>query len=80
MRIVLLVLYFLKIEKVELVNYVKEISEATHTSDVAIAGASMIAYAVTLAAEDKNWKEIIEGVLDIHDIAIKEGEQTFLHQ
>ena len=39
----------------------------------------MIAYAVTLA-EDKNWKEIIEGVLDIHDIAIKEGEQTFLHQ
>ena len=37
----------------------------------------MIAYAVTLAAEDKNWKEIIEGVLDIHDIAIKEGEQTF---
>ena len=36
----------------------------------------MIAYAVTLAAEDKR-KEIIEGVLDIHDIAIKEGEQTF---
>ena len=40
----------------------------------------MIAYAVTLAAEDKNWKEIIEGVLDIHDIAIKEENKLFLHQ
>ena len=77
MRIAPIGTLFSKDQKVELVNYVKEISEATHTSDVAIAGASMIAYAVTLAAEDKNWKEIIEGVLDIHDIAIKEGEQTF---
>ena len=79
MRIAPIGTLFSKDQKVELVNYVKEISEVTHTSDVAIAGASMIAYAVTLA-EDKNWKEIIEGVLDIHDIAIKEGEQTFLHQ
>ncbi|HDE3189690.1 TPA: ADP-ribosylglycohydrolase family protein [Staphylococcus aureus] len=77
MRIAPIGTLFSKDQKVELVNYVKEISEVTHTSDVAIAGASMIAYAVTLAAEDKNWKEIIEGVLEIHDIAIKEGEQTF---
>ena len=63
MRIAPIGTLFSKDQKVELVNYVKEISEVTHTSDVAIAGASMIAYAVTLAAEDKNWKEIIEGVL-----------------
>ena len=49
MRIAPIGTLFSKDQKVELVNYVKEISEATHTSDVAIAGASMIAYAVTLA-------------------------------
>ena len=49
MRIAPIGTLFSKDQKVELVNYVKEISEVTHTSDVAIAGASMIAYAVTLA-------------------------------
>ena len=48
MRIAPIGTLFSKDQKVELVNYVKEISEVTHTSDVAIAGASMIAYAVTL--------------------------------
>ena len=32
----------------------RKLVKLPHTSDVAIAGASMIAYAVTLAAEDKN--------------------------
>ena len=77
MRIAPIGTLFSKDQKLELINYVKGISETTHTSDVAIAGASMIAYAVTLAVEDKHWEEIIEGVLDIHEIAINEGAQTF---
>lgn len=77
MRIAPIGTLFTSAQKSDLIEYVKKISEPTHASDVSISGASMIAYAVSLAIEDKSWEEIIQGAIDINDTALVKGEQTF---
>lgn len=58
-------------------SVVSKISKVTHSTDVAIAGASMIAQAVASAVGGRNFDEIMEDVLEIHDIAIGTGEPTY---
>lgn len=60
-----------------LIDYVRQISEPTHASDIAVAGASMIAYAVSLAMEDRDWDDIMKETMSIYDDALKEGNETF---
>jgi len=64
-------------EKEKLAEYVFHISEVTHKTDVAIAGAAMIAEAVSSAIEDKNWTDIIHNVFSIYPIAMKFGHETY---
>ncbi len=59
-----------------LAKTVAKISVVTHGTDVAIAGASMIAQAVASALANRSFDEIIEDVCTIHDIAIKLGEPS----
>ncbi|TXJ13634.1 ADP-ribosylglycohydrolase family protein [Brachyspira aalborgi] len=56
---------------------VANISRVTHSSDVTIAGAAMIAQAVASALLHKNFDDIIKDVILIHDIAIKLGAPTY---
>lgn len=56
---------------------VANISKVTHSSDVTIAGASMIAQAVASALLHKDFDNIINDVFLIHDIAIKLGTPTY---
>src|SRR5699024_12193517 len=37
----------------------------------------MIAFAVSLAIEDKSWDEIMEQTIDLYDEALREGNETF---
>lgn len=56
---------------------VAQISKVTHGTDVAVAGASMVAQAVASAIGGRNFDEIIEDTLRMHDIAIALGEATY---
>lgn len=63
-------------QKKELCDYVKKISEITHSSDITVAGASMIAMAVASALEKENRDQMIQDVLDIEDYAMSLGAST----
>lgn len=60
-----------------LIDYVWRVSKVTHASDVAIAGASMIAGAVSAAIDGKSWDEIMAYVMDIYEQAILFGGETY---
>lgn len=60
-----------------LIDYVWRISKVTHASDVAIAGASMIAGAVSAAIEQKSWDEIMSYVMKVYDESLSYGADTF---
>lgn len=77
MRIAPIGTLFSSEQRAELINYVRKVSNPTHASDIAIAGASMIAFAVSLAIEDKSWDEIMEQTIDLYDEALREGNETF---
>ncbi|MFY0762431.1 ADP-ribosylglycohydrolase family protein [Metabacillus dongyingensis] len=77
MRIAPIGALFSTAQNKELSEYVFEVSRATHTSDVSIGGAAMIAYAVSASIEDKSWEQIIEGALNIYELASKKGAETF---
>lgn len=77
MRIAPIGTLFNSTQQTDLVDYVRRVSQPTHASDVAIAGASMIAYAVSLAIEDKSWDDIMTETIRIYDLAFQEGEETF---
>ncbi|MDO7267540.1 ADP-ribosylglycohydrolase family protein [Shouchella clausii] len=77
MRIAPIGTLFSSTQKKSLIKYVRKVSQPTHASDVAIAGASMIAYAVSLAIEDKSWEEIMDETINLYELAIQEGEETF---
>lgn len=63
-------------QKKELCDYVKAVSNITHSSDITIAGASMVAMAVASAMENENRDEMIEDVLSIEDYAMSLGAST----
>lgn len=64
-------------QKEEIARYVYGVSRATHTSDVTIAGASMIAAAVSSAIVNQDFDQVIEDVLGIEDIGYGLGCETF---
>ncbi|MFB5679260.1 ADP-ribosylglycohydrolase family protein [Paenibacillus terreus] len=77
MRIAPIGALFSTAQSEELAQYVYEVSKVTHSTDVSIGGAAMIAYAVSASIEDKSWGEIIEGALNIYELAAKKGAETF---
>ncbi len=76
MRIAPIGCLFKSNEKEKLANYVYEVSRITHSSDIAIAGASMIAMAVSSAMENDNFDKVMEDVYEIEKIALKLGADT----
>lgn len=63
-------------QKKELCDYVFEISHVTHSSDVTIAGASMIAMGVASALEHEDRERMIEDVLSVEDYGLSLGAST----
>lgn len=63
--------------KVELANFIYVGSEVTHTSDISIAGAAMIAVAVSLAIENTDFEVVIKDVFQMEPIARNLGEEIY---
>lgn len=63
--------------KEEIVEYVYGVSQATHTSDVTIAGAAMIAAGVSSALVNDDFEKIIEDILSIEELGYERGCETF---
>lgn len=63
-------------QKKELCDYVKKISEITHSSDITLAGASIIATAVASAMEKEDRDAMIQDVLDMEEYAMSLGAST----
>lgn len=64
-------------KKSELVEYVYQVSKATHTSDVCIAGAAMIAVGVSSAIVNNDFKEVLKDIYSIEEIGYERGAETF---
>lgn len=67
---------FMPERKEALCQYVAEVSQVTHTSDVTIAGASMIAMAVASAVSYGDRKRMIEDALLVEEYAMSLGAST----
>ena len=63
--------------KQELVEYVYGVSRATHTSDVTIAGAAMIAMGISSAIVNDDFDQVVADILDIEDLGYKRGCESF---
>lgn len=63
-------------QKEELCDYVLAVSHVTHSSDITIAGASMIAMAVASVVEYGDRDQMIEDVLSVETYAKSLGEST----
>lgn len=67
-----------KAEQVEeLAAYVYQISKVTHSSDVTIAGAAMIAMAVSSSIQNENFDEVLKDVYRIEEVGYRLGCETF---
>ena len=64
-------------EPEKLAETVARVSIVTHGTDVAIAGAAMVAQAVASGIGGRTWEEAAEDVLAIFDIARVKGEPTW---
>lgn len=60
-----------------LAETVARISRVTHGTDVAIAGAAMVAQAVASGILGRTWEEAVDDLFSIFDIALKKGEPTW---
>lgn len=76
MRIAPIGTLFSSNQKKELCDYVFQISKVTHSSDITIASACMIAMAISSVLDNKNKEEMIEDVLSIEDYAMSLGAET----
>lgn len=76
MRIAPVGALFLPEQKEALCRYVAAVSQVTHTSDVTIAGASMIAMAVASAVSYGDRKRMIEDALSVEEYAMSLGAST----
>lgn len=56
---------------------VARISRVTHSTDVAISGAAMVAQAVASGIAGRNWEEMLADVKVIHPLAMQLGEPTW---
>ena len=60
-------------DKEKLAKFVYGVSEVTHTSDISIAGAAMIAVAISSAIENTDFEVVIKDVFEMEPIARKLG-------
>lgn len=63
-------------DKIKLCNYVRDVSKITHSSDITIAGACMIAMAVSSVLEYSDRMQMIEDVISIEEYAMSLGADT----
>ena len=63
-------------QKKELCDYVYQISHITHSSDITLAGACMVAMAVASALEREDRDQMIEDVLSVEEYAMSLGAST----
>lgn len=77
MRIAPIGCLFLPEQKEKIVDYVYGVSRATHTSDVTIAGAAMIAAGVSSAIVNDSFDRVIEDILAIEKPGYEKGCETF---
>lgn len=61
----------------QLIEMVYEVTKITHSSDVSISGAAMIAGAVTAAMADHDWDDIIDYAKKANDAGFKLGTPTW---
>ncbi len=64
-------------QKAEIVDYVYGVSQATHTSDVTIAGAAMIAAGVASAIVNDDFEQVLEDIMSIEPAGYEKGCETF---
>lgn len=64
-------------EKEKIVDFVFGVSRATHSSDVTIAGAAMIAAGVSSAIVHDDFEKVIEDILAIEPAGYEKGCETF---
>jgi len=64
-------------QKEKLVDYVYDLSCATHSSDIAIAGAAMIAVGVASAIVNDDFEKVVDDILAIEPIGYAKGAETF---
>lgn len=76
MRIAPIGCLFYPTQQKELCDYVKEISRVTHSSDITVASACMVAMAISSAMYYKNRDKMIEDILAIEDYALSLGADT----
>ena len=67
---------FLPKNKQQIVDYVYDVTKATHTSDVTIAGAAMIAEGVASAIVNDDFEKVLQDILEIEDLGYKKGAET----
>ncbi|GAX02655.1 ADP-ribosylglycohydrolase [Secundilactobacillus pentosiphilus] len=60
-----------------LIKMVYDVTRVTHSSDVAMSGATMVAGAVAAAVADYSWDEIIDFALNCNDQGFKMGAPTW---
>ncbi|WP_042346504.1 ADP-ribosylglycohydrolase family protein [Bacillus massiliigorillae] len=77
MRIAPIGCLFHAYEKEKLANYVYEVSQVTHTSDITIAGAAMIAMAVSSAMENDDFHQVLKDVYEMETISRVLGAETY---
>lgn len=77
MRIAPIGCLFTPDRKEEIVDYVYEVSKATHTSDVTIAGAAMIAVGVSSAMINDSFQNVIDDIMSIENLGYMKGCETF---
>lgn len=63
-------------DKLALCDYVKDVSKITHSSDITLAGACMIAVAVSSIISGRNRDEMIEDICSIESYAMNLGAPT----
>ncbi len=77
MRIAPIGCLFMPNDKKSIVDYVYDVSKITHSSDVTIAGAAMIAVAVSSAMVNTDFEKVIDDVRAIEPMGYEKGCETF---
>lgn len=73
MRIAPIGCLFTPDQRKELIDYVYGVSKATHTSDVTIAGAAMIAEGVASAIVNDDFEQVLSDILSVEEAGYEKG-------
>lgn len=77
MRIPPIGCFFRPEQKEDLVEFVYNVSKATHSSDIAIAGASMIAEGVSSAILNDDFEIVLKDIFSVEEKGYERGCETF---